>query len=66
MIRYFDWLPQMEALDGVECIENELLLFRYKDVMPYLLKDMPFHAATMSNPHKFDFFIFVNHVSGGV
>ena len=66
MIRYFDWLPQLEALDGVECIENELLLFRYKDVMPYLLKDMPFHAETMRNPHKFDFFIFVNHIAGGM
>lgn len=66
MIQYFDWLPQLEALDGVECIENELLLFRYKDVMSQLLKDMPFHAESMRNPHKFDFFIFVNHISGSI
>lgn len=66
MIQYFDWLPQLEALDGVESIENELLLFRYKDVMPQLLKGMPFHAESMRNPHKFDFFIFVNHISGSI
>jgi AraC-like DNA-binding protein len=27
---------------------------------------MPFHAETMRNPHKFDFFIFVNHISGSI
>lgn len=66
MIQYFDWLPQLEALEGVESIENEMLLFRYKDVMSQLLKDMPFHAETMRNPHKFDFFIFINHISGSI
>ena len=66
MIQYFDWLPQLEALEGVESIENEMLLFRNKDVMSQLLKDMPFHAETMRNPHKFDFFIFVNHISGSL
>ena len=66
MIQYFDWMPQLEALEGVESIENEMLLFRYKDVMSQLLKDMPFHAETMRNPHKFDFFIFINHISGRV
>ena len=66
MIQYFDWLPQLEALEGVESIENEMLLFRYKDVMSQLLKDMPFHAETMRNPHKFDFFILVNHISGSI
>ena len=66
MIQYFDWLPQLEALAGVESIENEMLLFRYKDVMSQLLKDMPFHAETMRNPHKFDFFIFINHIAGSI
>ena len=66
MIQYFDWLPQLEALEGVESIENEMLLFRYKDVMSQLLKDMPFHAETMRNPHKFDFFIFINHIAGSI
>ena len=59
MIQYFDWLSQLEALEGVDSIENELVLFRYKEVMPRLMRDMPMHSDTMRNPHKFDFFIFV-------
>ena len=66
MIQYFDWLPQLEALEGVDSIENELVLFRYKEVMPRLMRDMPMHSDTMRNPHKFDFFIFVNHTAGSM
>lgn len=65
MIQYFDWLPQLEAFSNVDSIENELAIFRYSEVIPDLLADMPFQDSTMHNPHKFDFFMFVFHTSGG-
>lgn len=64
MVQYFGWLPQVEALKNVDSIENELIIFQYSQVMPELLMDMPFHAETMRNPHKFDFFMFVKHCAG--
>ena len=64
MIQYFDWLPQLEGLKSVDSIENELVICRYSEVMLELSDDMPFHGDTMSNPHKFDFFMFVKHTAG--
>ena len=64
MIQYFDWLPQLEGLKNVDSIENELVICRYSEIMPELKADMPFHGDTMSNPHKFDFFIFAKHTAG--
>ena len=64
MIQYFDWLPQLEAFSNVDSIENELAIFRYSEVIPDLLADMPFQVETMNNPHKFDFYMMVHHTSG--
>lgn len=66
MIQYFDWLPQLEKLNSVYSIENELVICRYSEVLLELSDDMPFHGDTMSNPHKFDFFMFVCHTAGSV
>ena len=64
MIQYFDWLPQLEKLNNAYSIENELVICQYSEVLPELMADMPFHGETMSNPHKFDFFMFVKHTEG--
>ena len=64
MIQYFDWLPQLEKLNSVYSIENELVICQYSEVLLELSDDMPFHGDTMSNPHKFDFFMFVYHMAG--
>lgn len=64
MIQYFDWLPQVEALEGVDSIENQLAIFNYLDVVHSLPADVPFQFETMGNPHKFDFYMFVSHTSG--
>ena len=45
-------------------IENELVICQYSEVLLELSDDMPFHGDTMSNPHKFDFFMFVCHTAG--
>ena len=66
MIQYFDWLPQLEGLNNVDGIENEMIVFEYSQVKSELLADMPFHTTTRSNPHKFDFFMFINHTAGSI
>ena len=64
MIQYLNWLTELESLEQVDCIENELLIFRYSELISKILHKSPFHRDTMRNPHKFDFFVFVNHTSG--
>ena len=64
MMQYFDWLPQLEGMDKVDSIENELIVFQLSEVSSELQANMPFQYETMSNPHKFDFFMFVRHISG--
>lgn len=66
MIQYFDWLPQLEALESVDSIENELVVFQFSEMAKQLLKNKPENYEFMRNPHKFDFFMFVNHSAGGV
>ena len=64
MIQYLNWLTELESFEQVECIENELLIFRYSELIDKILQKSPYHRDTMRNPHKFDFFVFVNHTSG--
>ena len=64
MIQYLNWLTELENFEQVDCIENELLIFRYSDLIKNILHRSPYHRDTMRNPHKFDFFVFINHTSG--
>lgn len=51
MINYFDWLPMLEGIKGVDSINGELLMFNIRD-----LDVTPSNLETMKIPHKFDFF----------
>ena len=64
MIQYLNWLTELEGFEQVDCIENELLIFRYSELIKKIEHKSPFHHDTMRNPHKFDFFAFINHTSG--
>ena len=64
MIQYLNWLTELEGFEQVDCIENELLIFRYSELIKKIVHKSPFHHDTMRNPHKFDFFAFINHTSG--
>ena len=66
MIQYFNWLPQLEALPNVDSIENELVIFKYSDIKQTLLDGKPVNYELIRTPHKFDFFILVNHISGSI
>lgn len=63
MIRYFDWLPQLESHDGVYSIENEIAVFKYSEGMKPLFQSKK-AIDGMRAPHKFNFFMFVDHTSG--
>ena len=61
MIKYFDWLPQIEKLEGVVGIEGEMAIFRYSDI-----KDHFSLHDTVGKPYKFNFHIMFHHTSGSV
>lgn len=65
MIQYYDWLPQLESIEGVCSIANRLLVFSYSDIKTYVQSVNPFHAETIGKPHKFDFFMIILHKAGG-
>ena len=64
MIQYYEWLPQLETIEGVSSISNELLTFSFSDIKSYVQKINPFHNEAISKPHKFDFFLIAYHKSG--
>ena len=66
MIRYYDWLPQLESVEGVRCISNELLLFSFSDLEKFVKSVNPFHKEAISKPHRFNFFVFIHHKTGSV
>ena len=65
MIQYYDWLPQLESIEGVCSISNKLLVFSYSDIKTYIHNVNPFHAEAIGKPHKFDFFLIILHKAGG-
>ena len=64
MIQYYEWLPQLETIEGVSSISNELLTFSFSDIKSYVQKINPFHNEAISKPHKFDFFLIAYHKAG--
>lgn len=64
MIQCYEWLPQLETIEGVSSISNELLTFSFSDIKSYVQKINPFHNEAISKPHKFDFFLVAYHKAG--
>lgn len=66
MIQYFDWLPFLESMNGVNCIEGELVTFNYSDLQSEFRAMGKDIVELMRVPHKFDFFVIAQHISGDV
>lgn len=66
MIQHYEWLPLAENVKGVEGIENELAIFTFSDIKSHYLKESADYISKMRLPHKFDFFVIMNHVAGGI
>ena len=59
MIKYYDWLPQLESVKGIGSIPNELSMFTFSDVA-----HSGINFESLREPHKVDFFLFLQHISG--
>lgn len=66
MVQYYEWIPFFENIKGVYSIDNQLAMFTYSEVVSQLKQRDSDYLEAMRRPHKFDFFLFVNHTSGGV
>lgn len=63
MIQYYDWLPQIEAFDNVESIENEIAIFTYSELVGRIDEKV---YTILKSPLKFDFFLITFHTKGKI
>ena len=66
MVQYFEWIPFFENTEGFYSIDNQLAMFTYSELVSQLQQKNPTFLEDMRRPHKFDFFLFINHTSGGI
>ena len=59
MIKYYDWLPQLESYKGIGSIPDELAMFTFSDVV-----NSGINFDLLREPHKLDFFMLIQHISG--
>ena len=65
MVQYYEWIPFFENIKGFYSINNQLAMFTYSELVSQLQQKNPSFLEDMRRPHKFDFFLFINHTSGG-
>ena len=65
MVQYYEWIPFFENIEGFYSIDNQLAMFTYSELVSQLQQKNPTFLEDMRRPHKFDFFLFINHTSGG-
>ena len=66
MVQYYEWIPFFDNIKGFYNIDNQLAMFTYSEVVSQLKQKKFDYLELMRSPHKFDFFLFINHTSGGV
>ena len=66
MIQCYEWLPLAENVKGVDGVENELAIFTFSDIKTQYKKESIDYISKMRRPHKFDFFVIMSHVAGGI
>lgn len=66
MIQYYDWLPEIEALSEVDCIENQIAIFTASELMGKIKVDSPMDFEHLNTPHKFNFFMMMFHTHGSI
>ena len=65
MVQYYEWIPFFENIEGFYSIDNQLAMFTYSELVSQLKQRDFDYLETMRRPHKFDFYLFINHTSGG-
>lgn len=66
MVQYYEWIPFFENIEGFYSIDNQLAMFTYSELVSQLKQRDFDYLETMRRPHKFDFYLFINHTAGGV
>ena len=66
MVQYYEWIPFFENIKGFYSIDNQLAMFTYSELVSQLQQKNPSFLEDMRRPHKFAYYIFINHTSGGV
>lgn len=66
MVQYYEWIPFFENIEGFYSIDNQLAMFTYSEVVSQLKQRDFDYLETMRRPHKFDFYLFINHTAGGI
>lgn len=65
MVQYYEWIPFFENIKGFYSINNQLAMFTYSELVSQLQQKNPTFLEDLRRPHKFDFYLFINHTSGG-
>lgn len=65
MVQYYEWIPYFDNVDGFYSIDNQMAMFSYSEVVQQLKQKNSSYLEELRRPHKFDFFLFVNHTAGG-
>jgi AraC-like DNA-binding protein len=64
MVQNYEWLPFFGNIKNVDTIENELAIFTFSEIREQLRQAHPDLPEMMRCPHKFNFFLIVNHIAG--
>ncbi len=65
MVQYYEWIPYFDNVDGFYSIDNQMAMFSYSEVVQQLKQKNSSYLEELRRPHKFDFYLFVNHTAGG-
>lgn len=63
MVQYYDWLPQIEKIDGVLSIPGKVAIFKISDLKDHFKDHFAIWSA-LESPHKFNFQLLVRHFAG--
>jgi AraC-like DNA-binding protein len=66
MVQYYEWIPFFENIKGFYSIDNQLAMFTYSEVVSQCKQKDPNYFEAMRRPHKFDYYLFINHTAGGI
>ena len=65
MVQNYEWMPFFENMQGFYNIDNQLAMFTFSELTSELKRRDPDYLDALRRPHKYEFFLFINHTSGG-
>ncbi len=65
MVQNYEWMPFFDNMQGFYNIDNQLAMFTFSELTSELKRRDPDYLDALRRPHKYEFFLFINHTSGG-